>query len=566
MPSGLAIQIASPPHTDAPALPEYAETRRFRGVSLPPHGWPLALLLILYIVPGLIGHDPWKVEDATAFGVIFDMLQRGNWLTPSIADQAYPHAPLYYWIAATCGKLLSWLLPLPDAVRLSSGIFTFLILGFSHLAARALHGRDYAVAAPLVLAGSIGFLLHAHQTQPMLITLAAHFAAYWALALLERRPRQAALILGLALGIGMLGNALATMALLLPVALLAFALSNHKKETGLVLLGALIIAGVLLALWLLPLSLYAPNYFGDWWQLELDQLGSPEHPLSTALSYLAMLPWYAWPAVPLAVWTLWSKRRLLNTPALALPLCGFFTVLLGLSLLYEARSVPALLLLPPLVLLAAPGLSSLRRGAANAMDWFAMMTFTIFAGLIWIGWCAMVFGWPERLARQVVRLEPGFVGSFSALPFLLALLATAAWGWLIVSSPRSPFRGMTHWAAGVTLFWLLAGALWLPWIEYGKTYRPLSAAMAKALPDRHGCIAGAGLADAQRASFDYFSGIITLPHDSRAARRCDWLLTQGSARSDDNAPGDNWKRVWQGNRPGDHKEKFRLYRREAIAP
>jgi 4-amino-4-deoxy-L-arabinose transferase-like glycosyltransferase len=547
-------------------MPDYPETRRFSGISLPARGWPLALLLVLYIVPGLIGHDPWKVEDATAFGVIFDMLQRGNWLTPSIAGQAYPHAPLYYWIAAACGKPLSWLLPLPDAVRLSSGLFTFMILGFAHLAARALHGRDYAVAAPLVLAGSIGFLVHAHQTQPMLITLATHFAAYWALARLDRQPGRAALILGLALGIGMLGNGLASMALLLPVAFFAFALSSNKQKTGPALLGSLLLSAAILLLWLLPLNLYAPKYLSDWWQLEQDPLGSPADPLAAALGYLAMLPWYAWPAVPLAGWTLWSKRRLLNTPALALPLLGFFSTWLGLSLLYEARSVPALLLLPPLVLLAVPGLPSLRRGAANAMDWFGMMTFTLFAGLIWVGWCAMVFGWPERLARQVVRLEPGFVGSFSALPFLLALLATAAWGGLIASSPRSPFRGMTHWAAGVTLFWLLAGALWLPWVEYGKTYRPLAAAIAKVLPAQQGCIAGAGLADAQRASFDYFSGIVTLPHDAQSGQRCDWLLTQGHARSDDNAPDGDWTRVWQGNRPGDRKEKFRLYRRAAPAP
>ena len=546
-------------------MPAYPEIREKSGIGLPPQGWPLAVLLFLYIVPGLIGHDPWKVDDAAAFGVVYDMLQRGSWLTPSIAGQDYPHAPLYYWFAALVGKPLSWALPLHDAVRLASGLLTFLILGFAHLAARALHGRDFAVAAPLLLAGSIGFLVHAHQLQPMLLTLAAHFAAYWALALIDQRPRQAAFLFGAALGFGMLGDGLVLMAMLLPLAAGAFVLSSDKRKSGPALLTALIVAAAILALWLLPLALQAPHYLGAWWKLEMARMLGSAPPWSTAPSYLGMLPWYAWPAVPLAGWTLWRKRRLLRTPALALPLLGFFVTLLGLSLSYEARSAPALLLLPPIVLLAVPGLPSLRRGAANAMDWFGMMTFTLFAGLIWIGWCAMVFRWPERLARQVVRLEPGFTGSFATLPFILALLATAAWIWLIVSSPRSPFRGMTHWAAGVTLFWLLAATLWLPWVEYGKTYRPLAAALARALPANHECIAGAGLADAQRASFDYFSGIVTLPADSAAGRRCDWLLTQGTVRGDDNAPGDEWKKVWQGNRPGDRSEKFRLYRRDEPA-
>ena len=542
-------------------MPVRPDNPRFSGIALPPRGWPLALLLVLYILPGLIGHDPWKVEDATAFGVVYDMLVRDSWLTPAIAGQSYPHAPLYYWIAAACGKLLSWLLPLHDGVRLSSGLFTFLVLGFTHLAARALHGREYAVAAPLLLAGSIGLLVHAHQAQPMLLALAAHFAAYWALARLDRSPWQSGAILGAALGIGMLANGLAPMAPLLPIAVFAFCLSSDKRRTGPALLAALPLAGALALIWLWPLSIQAPQYLAEWRQFELAQLGSPAAPWKTALAYLNMLPWYAWPALPLAGWTLWSRRRLLRSPELALPLFGFFAVLGGLSLSYEAHSVSALLLLPPLVLLAVPGIASLRRGAANAFDWFGMVCLTFFAGFLWVGWCAMVFGWPEQLAKQVVRLEPGFAGSFSPPLFGIALLATAVWGWLIVTSPRSPFRGMTNWVAGVTLFWLLATTLWLPWVEYGKTYRPLSLSLDKALPANRGCIAGTGLAEAQRASFDYFSGIRTVPQELPAAGRCNWLLSQGSVRNDEGAPGAGWRKVWEGNRPGDRHEKFRLYRR-----
>lgn len=543
-------------------MPIRPENTNALSIALPPRGWPLAVLLVLYILPGLFGHDPWKVEDATAFGVAYDMLLRGSWLTPSIAEQAYPHAPLYFWIAAACGKLFAWLLPLHDAVRLASGLCTFLILGFTHLAARALHGRDYAVAAPLILAGSIGFLVHAHQTQPMLLTLIAHCAAYWAFALLDRKPWQAMLIFGAALGVGVLANGIAAMILLLPIALFAAVQSENRLKSSLALFGGLLLAAAIASLWLLPLYLKAPHYLAAWWHAEITPFKQPMQTAKILRDYLDLLPWYAWPALPLAGWTLWSKRRLLRTPALALPLFGTLAILLGLCLTYEARSVSALLLLPPLVLLAVPGVSSLRRGAANAFDWFGMTTFTLLAGLIWVGWCAMIFGWPARLAQQVVRLEPGFTGSFSALPFLIALLATAAWGWLIATSPRSPFRGMTHWAAGVILFWLLAIALWLPWVDYGKTYRPLAASLSKALPTQRTCIAGASLADPLRASLDYFSGIVTIRSNLNAAKRCDWLLTQGTVRSDENAPGTNWRKVWESNRPGDRNEKFRLYRRD----
>ncbi len=147
---------------------------RFRGITLPPSGWVLAALLITYIFIGLIGHDPWKHDDATSIGIAYDIVVNGNWLTPQLAGQNYPDAPLYYWIAATTAHLFSWLLPTHDAARLASGLFTLLALEFILLAARELHGKDHAAAAPLILAGSIGFLFHAHEAQPMLAALTAH--------------------------------------------------------------------------------------------------------------------------------------------------------------------------------------------------------------------------------------------------------------------------------------------------------------------------------------------------------------------------------------------------------
>jgi hypothetical protein len=51
-----------------------------------------------------------------------------------------------------------------------------------------------------------------------------------------------------------------------------------------------------------------------------------------------------------------------------------------------------------------------------------MITFSFFAILAWIGWSALVFGWPEKLARQASRLEPGFVGHFNLFGVSFAVL------------------------------------------------------------------------------------------------------------------------------------------------
>ena len=544
-------------------MPFLEEKPRFRGISLPPGGWVLTLLLVIYIFTGLIGHDPWKHDDAISIGIAHDIATHGNWLILQLAGRPYPDAPLYYWLAATIGNLFSWLLPFHDAARMTSGIFTLLALEFILLAARELHGREQAAAAPLILAGSIGFLFHAHEAQPMLAALSAHAAAYWSLALLPRLPRQAAVIFGAALAAGFLANGLLPALTLVPATTMALWQSDNRRRHAGWLLAGICMAAVPCGIWLLSLQMAAPQYLANFFLAEVDSLTRPLAPLANFLRYANLLLWYAWPALPLAGWSLWSRRRLLRSRPLALPAVSFLAILLLLSTLAAMRSAIALLLLPPLVLLAVPGVNSLRRGAANAFDWFGMVTFTFLAGIAWIGWSALVFGWPERLARQAVRLEPGFVGSFSGPAFLVALTFTGIWFWMIITTPRSPMRGIMHWMSGLTLFWLLLASLWMPWIDYGKTFRGVSASLRQALPEQPDCIAGAGLPLSFLAALDYFVDMRTIPQKNEEAARCSWLLVQGPVRDPGGLAEADWRKTWEGNRPSDRRmdDRFQLYRR-----
>ena len=543
-----------------PFLPEH---QRFKGISLPPSGWVLAVLLVVYIFVGLIGHDPWKHDDAVSIGLVYDIVRHGHWLTPQLAGQVYPDAPFYYWTAAVTAHLFSWLMPIHDAARLASGLFTLLALEFILLAARELHGREHAAAAPLVLAGSIGFLYHAHEAQPMLAALTAHTAAYWSVALLPRRPRLATLVFGTALALGFLANGLLPVLTLLPACLFFFWRTEGDAKPFKHLALALALAALLASLWLVPLYAIDPGYAARFLVNEADALTRPVAFLANSLRYLNMLLWYAWPALPLAAWAMWSKRRQLKTRELAIPVSTFLATLCILGLYYENRSPVTLLLLPPLVLMSIPGVATLRRGAANAFDWFGMMTFSLFAVVAWIVWNAMVFGWPTRLARQAVRLEPGFVGHFNLIACTFALLLTFTWFWLIFTSPRSPMRGIMHWMAGLTLFWVLIAVLWMPWIDYGKSYRPLSDSLARALPTDLGCVANANLPDSILASLDYFDDIRTIPLRDEAGKRCKGLLLLGPARNPEALSASGWRQIWEGKRPGDRRDsdRFHLYRR-----
>ena len=528
-------------------------------VKLPRSGIALVILCALYLLAGLTGHDPWKSDDAVHFGITYGFLTGSNWLVPHLAGQAVLDSPpLYYWLAAACARLFGRLLPLYDAARLASGLCGAVFLAFLASAGRRLHGPEEGSVAVLIAIGCIGLLVPVHDVQPQIALLAASAAFYAGLAWLPQRPRMGGLQAGLGLGLGFLCAGMTALVTLVPL-LLLLPTNHYWRSTaarrGLVI--AFAVALPLVALWPLLLYWLAPRALAAWWTA--DRLHVQGNSLRLLQDHAELLSWFAWPALPLALWALWLHRHRLLEPALILPLAGTATTLLTLLFLYEPRPVQALPLLVPLVLLAAAGAGRMRRGAANAFDWFGMMTLTLVAALIWLGGIAMNFGVPPKVAHNFVKLEPGFVAHTSGIAFTVATLLSLVWLWLIFASPRSSWRAVSHWAAGVTLVWVLLIALWLPWIDYGKSYRGVALSLKRALPAAGQCIAGRDLGGAQRASLQYFAGIVTLPAGSRAAAACPLLLEQSTAKSRPSPGG--WHKLWESHRPGDPDERLRLYQR-----
>jgi len=71
------------------------------------------------------------------------------------------------------------------------------------------------------------------------------------------------------------------------------------------------------------------------------------------------------------------------------------------------------------------------------------------------------------------------------------------------------------------------------------------------------------LGESQRALLHYFAGIVTQRQEARVPRReCELLLVQGRSQ-EEIAPPQPWHKVWEGARPGDRDERYRLYWRSA---
>ncbi|MBP9217221.1 MAG: hypothetical protein KBD39_00900 [Sterolibacterium sp.] len=544
---------------------------------LPPwRGLPLVAVCALYLFAGLTGHDPWKNDDATHFGVAWDIVQHGHWWLPQFMGMPWLDTPpLYYWIAAACGHLFGGLLPLHDAIRLASGLCGALFLTLLAFASRLLHKtrapageevqqqeirRLAGNAAPLIAIGCLGLLLPIHDTQPLIALLAASAVAYGGYALLPLRPLAGGVLAGLGMGLGFLAGGLVALAHLAPLLVLLPFNRHWRSAAGLSgLLLAALLAVVLCAIWPLWLARHVADLYTLWLEQGLASLRYQGDGWRYLPDLVEQLSWFAWPALPLALWSLWRNRRQLAQPAIFLPLMGSlisFTVLLWFS---ERRMLSALPLLTPLILQAASSAHLLRRGVANAFDWFGMMTFSLLAGLLWLGGVAMTTGWPPRIAHNFAKLAPGFVVGFAPLAYVLAAVLTLAWLWLIFASPRSAWRGVSHWAAGVTLLWTLLAILWLPWIDHGKSYRQVAVDLQRALPAGTRCVAGRDLGSTQQVSLAYFAGIETLMASTTAGGGCPLLLVQEGEREGRVPPG--WRKVWEGHRPGDRSERLRLYQR-----
>ncbi|MBI4194929.1 MAG: glycosyltransferase family 39 protein [Betaproteobacteria bacterium] len=528
----------------------------------------IVLICAAWILPGLIGHDPWKPDEAYTFGVVNEILKGGSWIVPGLAGEPFlVDPPLFYLTAAASAVLFSPPLPLHDAARLVTGFYMALTFVFCALSGRELSGERRGMIAMLLLLGCFGLVIRSHQLIADAASLAGFAIAYYGLALALRRPLAGGFWIGTGAGLVFMTQGLLETAIIALTAAVLPLFSPWRNRTyGSAIAMALIAAAPWLAIW--PSLLYAqsPALFDQWlWKENVTRLlagGSA----AGLMYYLRILPWYAWPVWPIALWALWRAHETgFDRPAVLLPLCGFLVTLTLLSLAPDARELYALPLLIPLTLLANSGVGSLRRGAANAWYWFSVMAFTFFVIVAWFYWTGLELGMPARLHGHLHRIQPGYDPGFKLLPFVLGAVYSLAWFGVLVGLRRSPDRPVFAWATGITTIWGLLAILFIGWIDTGKSYRSMVVSLQQALPKKYDCLSSRNLGEAQRAMLHYFGEIITQREEVAERRRnCEFLLVQGSPRYEV-PPRGAWRKIWEGGRPGDKDERYRLYQR-ARAP
>lgn len=540
----------------------------------------LWLFCLAYVLPGFVGRGPWKNADISSFGYMLALAQGStDWWQPAMGD-LLPEvsALLPYWLGAGAIALAPAGMAPDLAARIPFMLLLVLALmatwyGTYYLArsplaqplAFAFGGEaeptDYARALAdgglLAMIASLGLAQLAHETTPALAQLCFTALLFYAAAALPYRP----LAPGLGAAAGLLGLTLSgapTLALLLGLGCAAIywleagpndALQQHRQLRASGVLAMTLSCALLathLGLWHWSLS----------WPAWLDwpRLGR-------------LFLWFTWPAWPLACWTVWRWRHQLraarlNSRHLWIPL-WFVAVASVVTVLTTAADRSLLLALPALAALAAFALPTLSRSVAALIDWFTLIFFSGCAIIIWVVWLSMQTGIPAKPALNVARLAPGFSHSFVLSSFLIALAATGVWAWLVfwrAGRHRSAiWKSVVLPAGGAALCWLLLMTLWLPLLDFARSYLPLVAQTTVLMPQKPECVSTLGLSRGQMAAYTYHGQLTLIPIVQRA--QCRWLLGDSEVLNYLAASSEPWELRGTVRHRGDAREKLLLYER-----
>ncbi len=556
----------------------------------------LLLITGLYILAGLFFRDPWKTDDVVGLATMVSALSHPDGtalLAPQIGVLAHAQdGPLITWVGALAiwlfAPLFEFFVPAHDGAIIASRLPNLVWFGIlissvwygSYLLGRRPepqplelpfggepsvndYGRMIADAAVLLILATVGIVWRMHETSEVPALIAFQALAFYAVARTIDRPLSGSITLGVALGAAFLTRGWIGALPIILAALFAFHPRGAlwTRRAWLLLAGG--IALVIGLAWWLPLQAQHPYWAQNWWLWNSQSFSLPQR--DVLLSALRDLPWFLWPTWPFALLAIWNWRAWLNSPHIWVPFMFLLWPLVVMLFLADVFEPEYALMAVPAAVLAAFALPTLRRAVVNSLDWFAVMCFSLTAATVWLGWFALQTGWPAQIHHNITRLTRGYDIYISWPSLVIALVGTLAWvglvRWRLHNKPAALWRGTVLSAGGLITTWLLLVTLWMPVLDYVRSYRGVSAQLASAL-QRHQeageCVRALAVGTGQRASFLVFEDI-DFSYDST----CTLILQQTSQeaiREGRAAYSDSATVLWQGRRGADRDEMFRLLR------
>ena len=569
--------------------------------------WGLLFLASAYALPGLLGRDPWRGDDAVGFGVAYNMLlalQTGkpeHWLISRIPGQLLPdEGPFPFWIGSIVGH---WL----QGIGLDFSLTLRLLWALAWLATLVLCWRavfrlcrrpewmphdplgiaasprriaaSLADSSVLFLLATVGLVERVHETSPeafaMLIAAAGFYCLAWALD----SPKKAGWAFGAVIAAAFLSKGLwFAFALGLTLLFLVKASPQWQSIANAMLPRLALMLTVSLGLWfwliygrvfvndaLNPANLptIRERWIAGWWQL---QFSGPAQGIGQRLFELCREPWwFFWPVWPFAAWGLWHLRQRYREPGLLAPIALIGTTLL-LTPIAPGTSLAWLMPMAiPLAALAAISLPTLRPGLVRFVDWYAVLIYGLIAFMFWAYYLAWLLGWPEKMAYRMGILARGDQAAEVWVNSLAALVISGLWialvVWRLSRRPSVLWKPVLLASSGLVWIWFLFQTLFLEAHNTRNSYREMAAQISQSASLGSDCISPEQVRPAVQASLQWFAGL-----QFSDQRDCPWLMIQDSGEAIRQAPAtrNGWQLVWTGARRGEKQERFRLYRQDPV--
>ena len=581
----------------SPALVAQAGVRRLPR-------WGLLLFCAIYVLAGFIGRAPWRHTDAASFGYMLDLAQgkTTSWLTPGLFSGAgYFDALLPYWIGSLSIQATSgWLDPFVAVRAVSVGMLCLTLLAVwyaIYYLARSPEAqpvsfafggeakpKDYARALAdgglLAFMACLGLAEQAHGVGPALYQLCFAAMLLYALAALPYRLYTPALfgVLGM-VGLTLSGAPVVAVFFGI-VGVLAYATkaqdwnNMHESMPGYAPDPSALHAHQQKRLyWIVAIVLLTVlcTALAVWLNLWHWRMAVP-HRWVIWRDLIKLHLWFTWPVWPFVFWTLWHWRAFWrrNSPNrhLALPL-AITAFCAGGGWISTRPDVMLLLSLPALSALAAFALPTFKRSVGAFIDWFTLLFFTIVAGYLWVLWSAMQLGSSASITRTVSRKLQGYDLPFEWLPFLAAIAVSIGWlglvRWRTKRLQPAIWKSMILPAGGVLLCWTLATTLWMPALNFARSFQPMASGITQlttAYPAPQ-CFASFGLSYDQRTALTYHLHTSVLT--GQPSSPCNWLLVQNAdmAAADQVFHLAQWQRAGVVGRDSSSQNAVVVFRRVA---
>lgn len=267
---------------------------------------------------------------------------------------------------------------------------------------------------------------------------------------------------------------------------------------------------------------------------------------------------------------LWRWRKWWRSLHIAWPAAALLVIMVA-TIIRPGADRTLLLATPAMACLAAFALPTLHRSISALVDWFTLLFFTGCGLVIWVIYVSLQLGIPAKPASNVRRLLPGFEPGFSSWALLVALLSTLAWigviFWRTGRHRSALWKSMVLPASGAATCWILLTTLWMPILDYARSYAPM-VARVKLHVGSTACVHGIALSNAQITALSFHGRYEVRPLvlGQESTKTCDWLVVDAErTKSMQQAITAEWRLSSSvRRRSSTDAETLLIYRRAAI--